>query len=548
MIKLFSLEGNKLYDWTLEEGKYIIGRSSQCDLVINDSTVSRKHAQIEISDENTISLTDLGSHNGTTVNGDAIADTVKLQANDIISFGRVEFKITPSPTQKALSSSFSLADSEQDLANATLLPIKEALQPLPAKVIDNPKVFGALSEMGKMLILPGSGEEMFDKALQLLQEVIPTERVAILLSAPEDQELYLATCRLSERHTSGSFSISRTIVQELLHQKNAILISDPLADSRFAQQKSIIGSGIKSAMAVPLFDEERVLGILYADTTNPLHRYTEDFLRITATFGNILAAKITNQNLLKEREAKQVLEAELKVASQIQNQLLPTKLLDIEGYSLNAFQAQCKMVGGDLYDVAQLKDGRILFLLADVSGKGMGAALLMSNILAAFRILYDAEDFNLLDATCGVSKQLLQFSRPGDFATLFIGILCPKTNKLRYINAGHNPPMMIRSDGKVENLQASGIPIGAFDISEWQEETLEFGVGDFLFMFTDGVSEATNTEGEMYEDDRLKRFLLNSRNQSPEELTESVLDEINAFTGGALQSDDITMMILRRGR
>ena len=549
MIKLFSLEGNKLYDWTLEKGKFTIGRSTQGDLVINDSTVSRKHAEIEIVDENIINLTDLGSHNGTTVNGYAITDSAKLKDGDIISFGRVEFKIVIGEKEELASDTFSVAESsDDDLKNATVLPIKEALQPLPAKIIDNPRVFQAISEMGRMLILPGSGEEMFDKALELLQGAIPTERVALLLSKPGGQELSLAASRFSGRRASGSFTISRTIVRELLNQKNAILISDPQADSRFAEQKSIVGSGIRSAMAVPLFDEGRVLGILYADTTNPLHRYTEDFLRVTATFGNILAAKITNHNLLKERQVKEVLEAELKVASQIQNQLLPAKLLHIERYSLSAFQAQCKSVGGDLYDVAELADGRILFLLADVSGKGMGAALLMSNVLAAFRIMYAAQDFRLLDAVSQVSRQLLKFSRPGDFATLFICVLCPKTNTLRYINAGHNPPLLVRSNGKMEDLEASGIPIGTFDISNWKEETLKFEKGDFLFMFTDGVPEATNKDGEMYEDDRLKRFLLNSQNQSPEELTESVLDEIKDFMGEAPQSDDITMMILRRDR
>lgn len=547
MFKLFSLEGKRLYDWALKQGNYTVGRSSGCDLVINDSTVSREHARVEVADEKTISLTDLGSHNGTTVNGYAINDTVKLQTNDIVSFGRVQFKITPS-SEKTAATAFSLGDSEQDLANATLLPIKEALRPLPAKVIDNPQVFQAISEMGRMLILPGSGEEMFEKALELLQDVIPTERVAILLSEPEGEELYLAASRVSGRRPLDSFTISRTIVRELLNQKNAILISDPRADSRFAQQQSIVGSGIRSAMAVPLFDEDKVLGILYADTSNPVHRYSEDFLRVTATFGNILAAKIANQSLLKERQAKEVLEAELKVASQIQNQLLPASLLEVEGYSISAFQAQCKAVGGDLYDVAQLKDGCVLFLLADVSGKGMGAALLMSNILAAFRILYGAEDFNLADVTSRVSRELVRFSRAEDFATLFICELCPEKHTLRYLNAGHNPPIMVRSDGKVEELQPSGIPIGAFDLYGWKEETLEFGVGDFLFMFTDGVSEATNSQGEMYQEERLKGFLLKFQKQSPDELTESVLDEIREFMGGASQSDDITTIILRRDR
>jgi len=548
MIRLFSLEGNKLYDWTLETGKFTVGRSTQCDLVISDSTVSRKHAEIEKVGEESIKLTDLGSHNGTTVNGYAISDSTELHGGDIISFGRVEFKIAVGEEEEPANGTFSVAESDDDMQNATVLPIKEALGPLPAEIIDNPRVFQAISEMGRMLILPGSGEEMFDKALELLGGAIPTERVALLLSRPGGQGLSLAASRLSGRRPSGSFTISRTIVRELLNQKNAILISDPEADSRFAKQKSIVGSGIRSAMAVPLFDQEEVLGVLYVDTTNPLHRYTEDFLRVTATFGNILAAKITNHNLLKERQAKEVLEAELKVASQIQNQLLPAKLLDIENYSTSAFQAQCKAVGGDLYDVARLCDGRVVFLLADVSGKGMGAALLMSNVLAAFRIMYAARDFRLSDAISQISGQLLKFSRPGDFVILFICVLCPKTNRLQYINAGHNPPLVVRRNGEVEDLEPSGIPIGAFDVSGWKEHSVGLGVGDLLFIYTDGVSEATNGRGEMYDEKRLKQFLLDSRDRSPRELTESLLGKVNGFTEGAPQSDDITMLVLRRDR
>jgi sigma-B regulation protein RsbU (phosphoserine phosphatase) len=548
MFRLFSLEGRKLYDWTLGRGAHTLGRSSESDLVIDDGTVSRRHARIEVADEDTVSLTDLGSHNGTSVNGYAITSTVGLKPNDLISFGRVQFRIVPAVEPKVTTDAFSVGDSDQNLAHATLLPLKEALRPLSAGIADNPKVFQAISEMGRMLILPGSDQEMFGRALELLQEAVPVERAAILLCEPVNHELFLAASRASGRRSPGSFSISRTVVRELLNQRNAILISDPKSDSRFAQQQSIVGSGIRSVMAVPLFDQDRVLGILYADTTNPLHRYTEDSLRVTATFGNILAAKIGNQKLLRERQAKEVLEAELKVASQIQNQLLPARLPRIEGYTLSAFQAQCKAVGGDLYDVAELADGSVLLLLADVSGKGMGAALLMSNVLAAFRILYGSEDLSLVKMTSRVSGQLVRSSRPEDFATLFVCRLYPQTHTLRYLNAGHNPPMMVRSDGKVEELESSGIPIGAFDLSPWKEGTLQFGIGDLLFMFTDGITEATNLQGEMYQDERLKRFLLDSLRQTPEELTESVLDEIRAFMGGASQSDDITTLALRRDR
>ena len=175
-------------------------------------------------------------------------------------------------------------------------------------------------------------------------------------------------------------------MREVLDKKMAVLFSDLISDERFAKQESIVVSGIRSAMAVPLINEQKVLGILYTDTADPWQRFDEESLKVTATFGNILAAKIINQGLLKERQEKEALESELRIASQIQEELMPKVLPVVPGYAFHAFQMQCKMVGGDLYDAALLRDGRVLFLLADVSGKGMGAALLASNILSAFRM------------------------------------------------------------------------------------------------------------------------------------------------------------------
>lgn len=540
--------GKKHWNWPLERGKYTIGRSHQCDLSIEDDTVSRVHARIEIVDEQTINLTDLGSHNGTTVNGNRITNTVQLKHNDIIALGSVEVKLTINEISEIKDTSVSIIDIDTDLTKATRLPIEEALRPLPSKITYDPKVFKAFSEMGKMLILPGPEEEMLNMSLKLLQGIMPIERVAVFMPKGQEDDICLSACCIASQGCSSSFCISRTILQEVLKQKNAVLISDPQSDTKYAEQKSIIESRIKSAMAIPLYDDGKVFGILYADTTNPVHHYTEDYLKIAATFGNILAAKIANFNLLKERQAKEILESELSVASQIQEQLLPKELLIIEGYKFNAFHIQCKQVGGDLYDIARLDDGRILFLLADVSGKGMGAALLASNILASFRILYNTKDFNLLDATCHVSKQLLTFTRPGDFATLFIGLLNPKIGTLQYVNAGHNPPIIMRDNGKVEYLEASGIPIGALDLAVWKEETLNLNIKDLLLVFTDGIPEAVNKQDEQFGDDRLVKSVQKCRDQSPEELTESIMNEVIRFIGNNPRSDDITMMILRRER
>ncbi len=546
MFRLTDPTGRYRIDWFFSYGTYTIGRSSECALTIDDSTVSRKHAQINAISEQKIIITDLGSHNGTTVNGSKITNSVSITFGNIILLGQVELKLTRSVSTCTDGRSDSVTEIDYDLTNAIRIHINDALKPLSTRTTNDPEVFKAFSEMGKMLILPDPEGKMFTKALELLKGIIPAERIAIFLTGKEENEIILADYYTADSRNSNSFTFSQTIVNELLTQKNAILIPDIQSDKKFTEQKSIIELKIKSAMATPLFDNGEILGILYVDTTDPRKQFNEEYLRIIAAFGNILAAKLINCNLLREIQNKKILEAELEAAAQIQRQLLPKMLPNIDGYEPYAFQIQCKQVGGDLYDVANLEDGRIIFLLADVSGKGMGAALLASNILASFRVLYCANNFDLLDTVRTVSEQLLAFTRPEDFVTLFIGILSPSTNTFRYVNAGHDPPMVVRNDSKVEYLEASGIPMGAMDSAKWKEETLKFMVGDLLFVFTDGIPEANNEEDEQFGDDKLVKSVQKCRNQSPEELTKSIMNEVNMFIGNNPRSDDITMLVLNR--
>jgi sigma-B regulation protein RsbU (phosphoserine phosphatase) len=334
-------------------------------------------------------------------------------------------------------------------------------------------------------------------------------------------------------------------VREIISKKNAVVIGDPEQDPRFAQQQSIILSDLKSAVAVPLFDDEKVLGILYADTTSPLHRYGDDHLRVLATFGNIIAAKMLSYQLLAERQERQIMRAELRRASAIQKRLLVTAPPEIEGYRVCAFQEQSRSVGGDLYDMRLLKDGCLLFMVADVSGKGMGAALLMSNILASFRVLFEDSEADLGSAVRTVSQQVFRFSDPGDFATLFIGLLDPRRCTVRYINAGHNPPLVLRADGSSEYLKASGVMIGAFDDMTWEEGLLTLAAGDLLLVFTDGVTEAEG-EDEQYGEERLEQLVRTSHEAQPQDVVERLMTDIGDFVGNRPQSDDITMMCIKR--
>jgi len=532
--------------WRLDKGSYIVGRDKNCDLFIDDETISRKHARLEVSDDESVVITDLESHNGTVINGVKISEPTKMGFDDTIEMGRIELRMSGGDTPLTEKQSPSMIDINRDLTSATMMPLNEALKPLSSKILENPAVFKAVAEIGKMLAVPSQDDEIFGKSLKLLQEVIPMERAAIFLTDELEGDICLSVRSITKDDDSGSFCISRTILREMLDQKKAILISDPQSDTKFAGQQSIIMSKIKSAIAVPLYDEGRVLGILYADTSNPVHRYTPDHLRITATFGNMLAAKMMNNTLLKERREKELMEAELKVASQIQKRLLPASLPEVEGYFIDALQIQCLQVGGDLYDIARLSDGRILILLADVSGKGIGAALLASNILAAFRALYNSRKFDILEAACAVSEQLLAFSRPGDFATMFAGLLDPVNNKFHYVNAGHNPPILARNNGSLEHLEASGIPIGMLPVKNWCEESIEIQPGDSIVIFTDGIPEAADSKGEQFGEEKLEETIQKNREKNPRELLQSILAQVDNFIGDQPQSDDISIIVLNK--
>jgi len=547
MYKLIGTDGIRLYSFDLAPGTYQIGRSAENSIHIPDKTVSRKHAIIEVAASGEeVFVTDTGSHNGTMINDVRIASRRGVKVGDKVCFGKTEFKIQSGNEKSVVHPrpSTTLAN-DNDIEKSVFLTINEALMPLPQKVTDLPELFPTLSEMARILVLHEPREAMLERSLALVNKVIPAERLAILMNDDESDEIYSAATLLPDGRERGTFRLSRTIANEILTEKNAILIGNPRNDPRFAQQQSIIMSELRSAMAVPLFDEGEVLGILYVDTTNPVHQYNDDYLRLLATFGNIIASRLLNYTLIQERQEKKVYDAELKRASEIQQKLLKTENPEISGYKVSAFQVPCRAVGGDLYDIAKLPDGRTVLIVADVSGKGMGAALLMANILASFRILYNVSEFSLTEVVNLVSEQLFNCSAPADFATLFVGVLDSKENEMTYINAGHNPPLLVRADGQREYLQASGTMIGAFNINTWSEAKTNMNFGDLLFIFSDGVTEAER-DNEQYSEERMETTVCREAGKEPAELVRSLMDDIEDFLQDAPRTDDITMLAVKR--
>jgi len=549
MLKLVGTDGNKFYSWTLKSGKYTVGRSPDTDFTISSKTVSSRHAEIQVDiGAGKCLLKDLGSKNGTMVNGVRIKTEKNLNAGDNIMFGRAEFKLTRGQEDHISTPGSSTMIPGDDLPqNSVFIPLDETLKPLPQKITDLPELLPTLFDMAKMLVVTDPQETMLGKSLDLIGKIIPAERLMVLFISDDRENVYTAASLLTGSNDPGKISLSRTIINEIITNKNSLLISDPKTDPRFAEKESIIMSEMKSAMAVPLFDEGKVLGILYADTTNPLHRYSDDYLRVLATFGNIIASRLLNYSLMEERQNMQILDAELSKASSIQKGLLAKSPPEFPGFRIHAFQEQSRFVGGDLYDMKVLPDGRLLVMVGDVSGKGLGAALLMANVLAAFRILYEGESFQPAEAVKNVSLQLLTYSDTGNFVTLFIGLVDPRDGSISYVNAGHNPPLHVTKEGELKLLKATGMMAGAFDFASWEVKKINLSDGDLLFIFTDGVTEADRDgQGDQFGDERLEKLIIELKGCSPQEITARLMDEIKAFMGDAPRSDDITTLIIKR--
>jgi serine phosphatase RsbU (regulator of sigma subunit) len=332
-------------------------------------------------------------------------------------------------------------------------------------------------------------------------------------------------------------------MDRVLRDCESVVIGDAAEDPRFKAQQSIVAQSIRTAMAVPLWDTERVLGVLYADSVDPTMRFGREQLEVLTVLANMAAVKITNARLIEAEQKSLRIAHELATATRIQRTLLPEPP-PVAGWAIDARLETCHEVGGDLYDFHIRKDGSLVFLLGDVSGKGMGAALLMGSAMSSARTLYDVcdEPDEIIVRLNAVMHRSIE---PGRFVTMFAGVLDPATGRLRYVNAGHNPPVLLQ-DGVCTRLEAGGIPVGVMDGMPYQSGEATIAPGGLLCLFTDGIPEADRGD-EMYEEERLLECLGAAKGSgSLDALGRRVLESVDTFMAGARRTDDITLLLLRR--
>lgn len=601
--------------WRVGAGTTRVGRDPGSDVWLQDESVSRKHAEILV-DGDGASIRDLGSRNGTTVNGSALegnAPPFPLEIGDRVGFGALSLLVcaddSPSgavgipgePSRAAgepkmpqsgrvgVGASAAHPDAGSDpavrggdsgSASSSLPPARSGSSwiqsgaqatpstrggaPTPLSFGDDltatrmswrdireeigtrstqlQQLFHVLMEAGQLLVLPQSLQELFENSVELVSRLVPAERILLLLRNQEG-ELIVSAARGVDSEADPRTFLSQSILRAVLDDHQALLLRDPRSDPRFLGSESIIALRLRSTMTVPLFDNEDVIGLIHVDTSNPFQSYDQDQLRTLALFGNLLAVKIKNARLLDELRVKARLEHEMETAAQIQRRLLPDKLIEIENYRIAARLLPCLETAGDFFDVARRADQNVEIMIGDVAGKGVGAALLMSHTVSAYRVLSEEGHGlpKLMERLCG---HVFASSDATRFVTLFASRLDPRSHRLTYVNGGHSPVLVLRADETWMRLSATGAAVGLIEGGTFVEESIQLEPGTMLCLYTDGIIEATGDD--LYGEERLVKVLQRCRGMTPDEVITAVLEDVREFTGDAEQDDDITLVVLQR--
>jgi sigma-B regulation protein RsbU (phosphoserine phosphatase) len=299
-------------------------------------------------------------------------------------------------------------------------------------------------------------------------------------------------------------------------------------------------------LAVPLsVDERNIFGIIYADSPTHEATFSEEHLDILTTLASVASIRVENATLLDERIQRERMERELELATEIQQRFQPSAPPKLDGYEFQGISFSCYEIGGDYYDFIERDSGKMIVALGDVSGKGTAAALLMSSLHAAIHAQVSANR-SLAEMITSVNRYLADNTPANRFVTLFIAELDPATGIFQYINAGHNPPLIGRVGGGIEQLSSGGFPLGILPSAEFEVGQTQLQCGEAVIVYSDGVSEANNILEEEFGVDRLTDVVRRNLASSAAGIRDKVESALSAFTQTAPANDDITLVIVKR--
>jgi serine phosphatase RsbU (regulator of sigma subunit) len=513
----------------------VLGRSRKADVAISDQFLSRLHARLFLEEDSWF-IEDLGSHNPTLVNDRPLVGRARLAVGDVLRMGGTLVRLEMEAEEAASAVVYRSAVDLAAAIDAAPGPVGDpALRRLAGRL-------KLLNEVHRALAGPIGLQELLELVLDSAFTHLGPEEAAIFLKQPSGELYRAASRRLPE--APGDFLWSRSLVHEVTEKKLAALVHDAGADARFAQAHSILDSGVRSLVAAPLLDAEGCLGMIALNSRAERRSFAEDDLELLVSLASAAALRIRNLALADEAARHLLMERDLELAREIQMAMLPRQLPSRPELELAALLHPARAVGGDLYDF-MAEERRLWLLLGDVSGKGFPSALLMAVTRTLFGALVRRE--SAPEAVfSAMNRELSRNNESGMFVTAFGGCLDLQSGELRFVNAGHNRPYLLRADGSLRRVdEAAGMALGVLPDVEYQSGRLQLKRGETLYLYTDGVTEALAPNGAQFSESRLESCLRALAGFPAARLVEASVAAVREFAATAPQSDDIAVMALR---
>jgi sigma-B regulation protein RsbU (phosphoserine phosphatase) len=546
----------------LRTGRVVIGRHPGCDIVIDTSAVSRQHAAIAIEDGQA-TVEDLRSRNGTLLNGRPLASPHRLVDGDQVQICEQVLVFVsadrPAKAVAVMDSNSSIFGSQTSFFDEVIeagdhdsiivsqLAVAEPAGDAAGGEHAEAKlraVIGLNRAIGSSLSL----DEVLPRLLEGLFEVYPrAERGFVLLSDPSSRRLLLRARKIRGKAQTGPLRLSLSLIDRVVQSRRAILSADAATDSRFNASESIVDCRIRSVMCVPFLGADgHVLGVIHVDSRDVLNGFDQADLEVLAGIAG-QAAQAVEQAVAHDRRVQQEqIKRDLELAHRVQQGLLPTKPPDIEGYEVFDFYEPAQQVGGDFFAYVPLSEGRLAFVLADVSGKGVSAALVMAALSADVRYCL-ASERDLAKAVSLINESFLRGGWDDRFATLVVAVLDPRSHHVTLASAGHLPVFLRESSGRVRTIgtDLGCLPLGLDATRGYTSCELDLAPGSTLVFYTDGISEAMDHEQRLYGLERLEEILAGPSGEAGE-IGRRILADVERHAAGQIRSDDMCLVCVGR--
>ena len=508
------------FDRRLEGAEIVVGRGSTAGIVVLDRSVSRQHARI-VGRDGGWWLEDLGATNPTYLNDRTLEAPERLKSGDTIKIGETVLRVMDDDTARVAAPA--AAAPEVDDRQAARLR--------------------TLNDVHRALATAISLQDLLDLILERCFDVLRPEEGVILLASSDG---HANPRRAASRRASGKDAevfVSRRIIDEVMGKSKPALVLDAAMDDRFSGSDSIIVSGVRSVLAAPLVDADGTLGLIMLSSRVSVRQFSEHDLELLVSLASAAALRVRNVALAEQAAERKVYEKELSIAHDMQMAMLPRQMPDHPEIAVAASLEPARSVGGDLYDFV-LEGDRLWFIIADVAGKSVAAALYMAVAKTLFRATV-GPGADVAGVAARMNRELSRDNERMLFVTAMVGSLDIATGTVTFVDAGHNPAVVIDSARRMTTPAApKGVAFGVVDDFVYVPAELTLEPGATLLLYTDGATDARSIGGEMFGEARLNQAIAAGAGLPPAGLIKAITGAVDRFVAGAPPEDDLTLLAI----